>query len=54
VRLRHHLVSRQSASAVPPRWNLHGDKRGEPERPERATVVGHQDHRGDLTGLCIG
>jgi hypothetical protein len=37
-----------------PQLGMGGDERGESERPERAAVVGHQDHRGDLTALCIG
>jgi hypothetical protein len=31
-----------------------GDERGESERSERSAVVGHQDHRGDLSGLRVG
>jgi hypothetical protein len=53
--LPHAVLSwRVDPGANVPQLGMGGDERGESKRPERAAVVGHQDHRGDLTGLCIG
>jgi transposase len=48
------LAWRLDPGANVPQLGMGGNERGESKRPERAPVVGHQNHRGDLTGLCVG
>src|SRR5829696_4622942 len=48
------LAWRLDPGANMPQLGMGGDERGESERPKRATVVGHQDHLGDLASLCVG
>ena len=48
------LAWRVDPGANVPQLGMGGDKRGESKRPERAAVIGHQNHRGDLASLCVG